>query len=144
MTIGAVAMEHTRGADSEPQAQRDSRCIEHVAALVNGRRHRGPASRIVTQRRQAGPRGVSLEDRLVKASRNVRQIVSIPDGQSDLLQFLGFVTGTIYGAFNGSDKRPTNRTKRELLAYLESKLGGKALWAPIDHPKLVVRVLAKA
>lgn len=144
MSIAAVAMEDTRGAASESQALQDARCIEQVAALVNGRRHKGPVSRIVTQRRHAGPRGASLENQLRKASRNVDQIVSIPDSQSDILQFLGFITGTIYGAFSGSDKPPTNKTKRELLAYVEAKLGGKPLWAPVNHPKLVLRVIGKA
>jgi hypothetical protein len=144
MSITAVAIENTRAAGSESQVLQDARCIEQLAALVNGRRHQGPVSRIVTQRRHAGPRGASLESQLKRAARNVGQIVSIPDAQSDILQFLGFISGTIYGAFRGYDKAPMNKTKRELLAYLEARLGGKPLWAPMNHPKLVVRVVGKA
>jgi hypothetical protein len=141
--IRATAIGLTRGPESESQTDTDYRYVEQIAMVVGARRARGPSVRLVTQPRHAGPRNAVLERLVLKASQNVGEVVSIDDRRSDLLQLLGLVTGTIHSAFQQSERRPTNAIKRELAAYLESKLGGKALWGPVAHPRLNVRVLTK-
>ena len=61
-------------------------------------------------------------------SKNIQKLILVQEPQSDLLQALDLIVGSIYGA-HSTGKDPRKRSKVELEKYLASKLGVPSLKA---------------
>ncbi|HTF36984.1 MAG TPA: hypothetical protein VK651_01650, partial [Blastocatellia bacterium] len=69
------------------------------------------------------------------------QVFLIKENQSELIQFLGVVLGTVYGSYEGSETK--DKIKRDLISYLQSKLDSKSLWVPRRDPRFSVDIVAE-
>ncbi|HET8669509.1 MAG TPA: hypothetical protein VFM05_02450 [Candidatus Saccharimonadales bacterium] len=112
--------------------------LEQVIELVNSRSNPSQTSRLITQRTTVGE--VNVDENL-KRSRGVAQVLRVRERESDLIQLLGFIVGSVYGSHERANFKPKNKTKLELLAYMQSKLKVRSLWSPIRHPRLSVDIV---
>lgn len=130
------AIKRTTTNKKEKAGDEGRRYAEQIIGLLNTRSRTPNTSRVVTQ-----PRNLRAD---VKRAWNIQEIKEISQKESDLIQLLGLIVGTVYGSYEGSDRKPTNKTKNEIRSYLQNKLGKKSLWSSIQHPRLSIEVLPEA
>jgi hypothetical protein len=139
--VRVAAMKQTNRKGEKPSDQ-DRRYQDLVIGLLNGRPHPSNSPRVITQRRSSNSKNDDNVDQSLKRSRNVVEIKRISSKESELIQLLGLIVGSIYGGYAGSEFKLKNKTKLALIAYLESKLKTPSLWAPIRHPRLFVEIVS--
>ncbi len=103
--------------------------IEQVARLTDSAAGAMKSSiRLITQRRFSKKAQAQAETQMRARSKNIQKLILVQEPQSDLLQALDLIVGSIYGA-HSTGKDPRKRSKVELEKYLASKLGVPSLKA---------------
>jgi hypothetical protein len=140
------AIKQTKKKGSERPTEKDQRYMNQLAGILNTRPLSSNTSRLITQRRYStAVKNNEVNEYLKETSRNIAQIETIIERQSEFIQLLGLVVGTVYGSYENSESyRPKNKTKCELISYMQSKLGSKSLWLEVRHPRLSVEIVSEA
>lgn len=108
--------------------------IEQVARLTDSAAGaiKSPI-RLITQRRFRRKTQAQAETQMRARSKNIQKLTFVQESQSDLLQVLDLIVGSVYGAHSaGTNPRARSKvggSKVELERYLASKLGVSSLKA---------------
>jgi Protein of unknown function (DUF3800) len=122
------------GKEKESALEKMSRYTELVSRLIDmSKKGRKEKRRLVTQQRFSKDRQDQFEKLLISRNKGIDSILKIAEDQSDLLQLLDLIVGSTYISYRMSLLE--NLTKKDLLHYLEHRLGAKSLTEPLQHPK---------
>jgi hypothetical protein len=127
----------------EKPSVKELRYIGQLIALINTQPTLSNTSRLITQQRHSARRKDVEVHRTLKERIGKKdvQVFLIKENQSELIQFLGVVLGTVYGSYEGSETK--DKIKRDLISYLQSKLDSKSLWVPRRDPRFSVDIVAE-
>jgi hypothetical protein len=94
--------------------------------------------RLVTQRHYPGLLQDRYEAWLQAHTKRIDSVLRINSAQSDLLQLLDFVVGSVRASQEHVARLAENRVKRDLLVYLNDKLPAPGLRGKLNTPRCAI------